>query len=140
MLLINRILVVVGIITTCHTSSITYNTPGSHASVLDVEGCLCLFLSFLTNVIVTSIIAYQTWYVTTPDCHARPICLSSSSSPCYRIHWRLVRKVLGGRFGKSQVLKILILLIESGTAYCTLWVCPMSSLIADGNKYRRTMP
>lgn len=41
-----------------------------------------------------------------------------------RTHWRLIVKHLRLRSGRSQVERVLALIVESGVVYCVIWVRP----------------
>ncbi|TFK83151.1 hypothetical protein K466DRAFT_666045 [Polyporus arcularius HHB13444] len=62
-------------------------------------GTVFEMLSFLTNVIATTLIAYRVWE-----------------------HRRIIASYLKGSSPRSQVERTLALLVESGLLYCVLWV------------------
>lgn len=73
----------------------------------------------ITNVFATSLVAYQAWYVY--------LCSSVSNVLTglfflRRIYRTEVRSTLSAGSTYSTVEKLMILLVESGFIYCSLWV------------------
>ncbi|TBU31093.1 hypothetical protein BD309DRAFT_866060, partial [Dichomitus squalens] len=61
--------------------------------------------SVLVNLLATALITYKAWH-----------------------HRRFVRDYLRAASSRSQAERVLFLLIESGVAYCLIWVCSTSDL------------
>lgn len=84
-----------------------------------VFGALSALFSLLTNAAATGMIALQAWSVSASYSSAvfpRLITLREQ-----RKHRRLLDKYLRQNHARSQVVKALIMLVESGAVYCTLW-------------------
>ena len=83
----------------------------------------------------TGLIGYKTWYVPRSlgwDAAKTP--LDDSCGPCTcRTHWQLLRENLGRGSSRSLVLKMLALLVESGTIYCLFLVSDISGLHSHGH-------
>ena len=81
----------------------------------DRFGSACIFLSFASNVIATSLIGYKAWYAI----H------NTLSHPCidglYRVHRKMLKELLCKATLNSRALTLLAFLIESGTGYSLLW-------------------
>ena len=73
-------------------------------------------LSFSTNLLATLFVGYKAWYVIMQAEHD----LTRMLKTIFHRQWR--RHLKGYLVSSSQVEKLLILLMESGAAYCALWV------------------
>ncbi|KAI0310516.1 hypothetical protein OF83DRAFT_1228509, partial [Amylostereum chailletii] len=65
-------------------------------------GLAALTMSLVTNLWATTLIGYKAW-----------------------MHRRLIRKHIQSGDGKTQVEKVMTLLVESGVLYCCVWVRPL---------------
>ena len=73
-------------------------------------------LSLSTNLFATLFVGYKAWYSFMQTEHDSPRMLTTSLRREQRRHLK------GFLISGSQVEKLLILLMESGAAYCALWV------------------
>lgn len=92
-------------------------------------GFAATILSLATNLAATSVIAYKAWYVLCSHvtcCYSR----SNDSTSMLRQHRRFIKANLRRLSGRTQVQRVMGVLVESGVAYCALRVrLPLQGLL-----------
>ncbi len=112
-----------------HDPSNGLNTPLPLGALYtgDKWGLAASIISLLTNVTATGLIAYKAWCVHTEKSysirHSRIHSLYD-----FRTHRRFIGSHLQMGSTRTRAEKGLALLVESGIAYCFLWVCLVSLL------------
>ncbi|KAH9938876.1 uncharacterized protein BXZ73DRAFT_99937 [Epithele typhae] len=95
--------VVFGLIATHTTPNSAMYQIGNYQSTTfffgDKAGFACIILSLVSNVLATALISYKTWQ-----------------------HWKFVQSYLARAYFNSHALGSLMLVIESGVMYCTIWI------------------
>ena len=90
---------------------------GTELYAVDRFGTVCMFLSFASNVMATSLIGWKAWY----DSPAPPGGIQYTNDS-HRVHRQILKETLSMSTRNSRALSLLSLLIESGTGYSLLWV------------------
>ena len=113
-------LTVLGVIdTTSNACRVDWNSSlvgiGSMYQGIPIGISVCV-LSLTTNLLATLLVGYKAWYSVMQANHG----LTGTLTTIFHRQWR--RHLKGYLVSGSQVEKLLALLIESGAAYCALWV------------------
>ena len=92
----------------------------------DPWGLAAVAFSLATNTFSTSLIGYKAWYVALPRVlPPNPHLIGGPFGHC-REHRSFLRAHLGTRRSTTTVVRMLALLVESGVAYCLIWVRPQN--------------
>ena len=74
-------------------------------------------LSHVTNIIATSLIAYKAWYA-----HPKLTLIFTEHHHVYRKHRIMLKEHFGAEGAKTQALRVLAIIVESGSAYSVFLV------------------